>query len=62
MPLLLLQLLAACSRGAGSFRPPAIPLLTADPQNQNWVYGSEPTSDVVRTVDGRQRQMTGLLR
>jgi hypothetical protein len=62
MPLLLLQLLAACSRGSGSFRPPAIPLLTADPQNQNWVYGSEPTSDVVRTVDGRQRQMTGLLR
>ena len=47
---------------AGAFRPPAIPLLTTDPQNQNWVYGSEPTADVVRTVDGRQRQMMGLLR
>jgi hypothetical protein len=47
---------------ASAFRPPAIPLLTTDPQNQNWLYSSEPTADVVRTVDGRQRQMMGLLR
>eukprot|EP01043_Picozoa_sp_COSAG02_P044988 COSAG02_NODE_4070_length_5834_cov_2.914908_3_plen_567_part_00 len=55
-------LLATSSCCAEAFRPPAIPLLTTDPQNQNWVYGSEPTADVVRTVDGRQRQMVGLLR
>ena len=44
------------------FRPPAIPLITADPFMQTFVNGDTVTSDVVRHWTGTPKETIGLVR
>jgi hypothetical protein len=46
----------------GTFRPPAIPLLTTDPFIQTWMRGDNSTSAQVSHWDGQEKQMVGLIR
>ena len=47
---------------AFTFRPPAIPLITADPFMQTFIQGDTSTSDTVRHWDGAAKQTLGLVR
>lgn len=45
-----------------TFRPPAIPLITADPFMQTFVGGDTSVSDTIRHWDGAPKEMMGLIR
>ena len=53
--------LIALAAGA-VFRPPAIPLITADPFMQTFVMGDTSVSDTVRHWDGVAKETIGLIR
>ena len=44
------------------FRPPAIPLITADPFMQTWIWGDNSTAGSVRHWDGVAKDMLGIIR
>ena len=45
-----------------TFRPPAIPLITADPFMQTFIMGDNSTADAVKMWDSQSKSMLGLLR
>lgn len=66
-PLLLLLLLSASQAAQAQvaslhFRPPAIPLITADPYMQSWLRGDNATAAPVCYWNGAKREMRLLLR
>lgn len=52
-------LVALCT---GSFRAPAIPLITSDPYFQSFIMGDNSTDGVVRHWDQRPKELVGLVR
>ena len=54
--------LSAAAAAAFVFRPPAIPLITADPFMQTFIMGDTSTSDAVKMWDSQSKAMLGLLR
>ena len=54
--------LAAAAAAAVGFRPPAIPLFTADPYMQTWVMADNTTSDTVRHWDQTEKSIVGMVR